>query len=95
MQLLKIFDFCLVPTLDRVAPESGFTIRGKIIFRQDNDPKNTTSTGIKHISTKRIPIMNWSSQFPNLNQIEHLWGVIKWQLSEYLVAPKGIHKLCA
>lgn len=39
VQLLTIFESLLVPTWDQVAPKSGYTLGGNIIFQQDNDLK--------------------------------------------------------
>ncbi len=36
--------------------------------------------------------MDWPSLSPDLNPIEHLWGIIKWKVEERKVS--NIHQLC-
>ncbi len=35
--------------------------------------------------------MDWSSVSPDLNPIEHLWGILKWKVEEHKVS--NIHQL--
>ncbi len=36
--------------------------------------------------------MDWSSMSPDLNPIEHLWGILKQKVEEHKVS--NIHQLC-
>ncbi len=39
----------------------------------------------------RVKMMDWPSMFPDLNPIEHLWGILKWKEEERKVS--NIHQL--
>ena len=62
------------------------------LFQHDNDPKHTSKTTSALLKRLRVKVMDWPSMSPDLNPVQHLWGIIKWKVGVRNVS--NIHQLC-
>ncbi len=66
-----------------------------IYFQQDNDPKHTAKLTIAWLKKKRLTVLQWPPNSPDMNIIEHVWEYLDRRIHTRDSLPTNLRELWA
>lgn len=70
----------------------GDTNLDEVKFQQDNAPCHKSATTMRWFRDNDLVLLDWPAQSPDLNPIEHLWGILKRRIREHTTTSKSTLK---
>jgi hypothetical protein len=73
------------------------TLSGKqgveLIFQHDNDPKHKAKLVTTYLNKKKLMVLDWVAQSPDINPIENAWKHLKERMSRRTYRPSNLDEL--
>lgn len=88
-QYRQILKTHMAPFLAKYQQETG----REVIFQQDNDPKHTSKVAQRYLENKSIVLLDWPSQSPDMNPIEHAWDELKDKMEQRVPKASNLNEV--
>lgn len=85
----EVLETYAVPTLKTQERK----VKKKFVFQEDNAPVHTAKVARDFLKLKKVELLPWPPQSPDLNPIEELWSIIESRLRKRRPGPSSIREL--
>ena len=85
----EVLETYAVPTLK----EHARRVKKKFVFQEDNAPVPTAKVARDFLHSKKVELLPWPPQSPDLNPIEELWSIVESGLRKRESGPSNIREL--
>jgi hypothetical protein len=65
----------------------------ELIFQHDNDPKHKAKLVTTYLNKKKLMVLDWVAQSPDINPIENAWKHLKERMSRRTYRPSNLDEL--
>ena len=83
-QYKKVLQRRLIPQLKEWFPR-----RQKYIFMHDSAPCHKAKSITKYLLNKKIPVLDWPGNSPDMNPIENIWAILKKEMAKDMITTKS------